>query len=46
MKDPQDTYFARFLAYAPDQLISDSRPELLIAREEPPLPRLIPSRFA
>jgi hypothetical protein len=38
VKDPQDTYFARLLAYAPDQLISDNRPELLIAPEEPPLP--------
>ena len=38
VKDPQDTYFARMLAYAPDQLISDNRPELLVAREEPPLP--------
>jgi hypothetical protein len=38
VKDPQDTFFARVLAYAPDQLISDSRPELLVAREEPPLP--------
>lgn len=38
VKDPQDTYFARVLAYAPDQLISNNRPELLVAREEPPLP--------
>jgi len=38
VKDPKDAYFARVLAYAPDQLISDSRPELLIAPEEPPLP--------
>jgi len=38
VKDPQDAYFVRLLAYAPDQLISDSRPELLIAPEEPPLP--------
>jgi hypothetical protein len=38
IKDPQDAYFARVLAYAPDQLISNNRPELLVAREEPPLP--------
>ena len=44
VKDPKDTYFARFLAYAPDQLISNSRPELLVAREEPPL-QSIRSRF-
>jgi hypothetical protein len=38
VKDLQDAYFARVLAYAPDQLISNNRPELLVAREEPPLP--------
>lgn len=38
VKDPQDTCFARVLAYAPDQLISNNRPELLVAREEPGLP--------
>jgi len=38
IEDPNDTYFARVLAYAPDQLISDNRPELFIAPEEPPLP--------
>ena len=38
VKDLQDTYFARVLAYAPDQLISNNRPELLVAREEPVLP--------
>jgi hypothetical protein len=38
VKDPKDAYFARVLAYAPDQLISNNRPELLVAREEPPLP--------
>lgn len=38
VKDEKDTYFARMLAYAPDQLISDNRPELLVARQEPPLP--------
>jgi len=35
--DPDDTFFARFLAYAPDQLISNNHPDLLIAPEEPPL---------
>lgn len=38
VKDPQDAYFARMVAYAPDQLISNNQPELLVAREEPPLP--------
>jgi hypothetical protein len=38
VKDPRDTFFARVLAYAPDQLISNNRPELLVAREEPALP--------
>jgi len=38
VKDPKDTYFARVLAYAPDQLISDSRPELLASPDDPPLP--------
>ena len=36
--DPQDTYFARMLAYSPDQLISNNHPDLLIAPEEPALP--------
>ncbi|WP_394747131.1 hypothetical protein [Spongiimicrobium salis] len=36
--DPQDTYFARVLANAPDQLISNNHPSLFIAPEEPPLP--------
>jgi hypothetical protein len=36
--DPNDHYFARMLAYAPDQLISNNRPELFVAPEEPPLP--------
>ncbi|MGH9929919.1 MAG: hypothetical protein ACREA9_11950 [Pyrinomonadaceae bacterium] len=36
--DPNDQYFARMLAYAPDQLISNNRPELFVAPEEPPLP--------
>jgi hypothetical protein len=38
VEDPNDHYFARVLAYAPDQLISDNRQELFIAPEEPPLP--------
>ena len=50
--DPQDTFFARVLAYAPDQLISNNHPELLIAPEEPALPidpeyiRVIPPNTA
>jgi hypothetical protein len=36
--DPQDTYFARVLASAPDQLVSDNRPELLVSPDEPALP--------
>lgn len=36
--DPNDTYFARMLAYTPDQLISNNHPELLAAPEEPTLP--------
>jgi hypothetical protein len=36
--DPNDTYFARLLAHAPDQLISNNTPELLTAPEEPSLP--------
>ena len=36
--DPQDCYFARVLAQAPDQLISNNHPSLLMAPEEPPLP--------
>ena len=32
VKDAKDTCFVRFLAYAPDQLISNNRPELLVAR--------------
>lgn len=38
VEDPQDTYFARVLANAPDQLISNNRPSLFISPEEPPLP--------
>ena len=36
--DPKDTYFARVLSNAPDQLISNNSPELLITPEEPALP--------
>ena len=38
IQDPQDSYFARVLAYAPDQLLSDNRPELLVSPDEPTLP--------
>ncbi|MEK7256553.1 MAG: hypothetical protein AAB316_17490, partial [Bacteroidota bacterium] len=36
--DPDDTYFARMIAYSPDQLISNNHPELLVAPDEPALP--------
>jgi hypothetical protein len=38
VRDPQDTFFARVLAYAPDQLISNNHPEMFLAPEEPTLP--------
>jgi len=38
IEDPQDTIFARILANAPDQLISNNNPRLFVAPEEPPLP--------
>lgn len=38
VKDPQDTLFARVLAVAPDQLLSNNNPELLAAPEEAVLP--------
>ena len=38
IKDPNDIFFARVLAYAPDQLISNNNPDLLVASEPPPLP--------
>jgi hypothetical protein len=38
VKDPNDIYFARVLANAPDQLISNNNLELLAAPEEPALP--------
>jgi hypothetical protein len=36
--DPNDTYFARVLAIAPDQLISNNKSELWTSPEEPALP--------
>ena len=36
--DPKDTYFARVLSNAPDQLISNNSPELLVTPDEPSLP--------
>ncbi len=36
--DPKDTYFARVLGNAPDQLISNNSPELLVTPDEPALP--------
>lgn len=38
IEDPDDTFFARVLAYAPDQLISNNEPDLFIAPTEPALP--------
>ena len=38
VKDPQDTFFARVLAVAPDQLLSRNHQDLLLAPEEPVLP--------
>jgi hypothetical protein len=38
IKDPNDTYFSRVLAYTPDQLISNNHPELFVAPQEPTLP--------
>ncbi|WP_439482324.1 hypothetical protein [Cyclobacterium plantarum] len=38
VKDPQDCYFARVLAQAPDQLISNNHPSLFLSPEEPTLP--------
>jgi hypothetical protein len=36
--DPNDTYYARMLAYAPDTLLANWEPDLLIAPQEPALP--------
>ncbi len=38
LKDPDDAFFARVLQYAPDQLISNNEPDLLVAQPEPALP--------
>ena len=38
VQDSNDLYFARVLAYAPDQLISNNNPELLVPPSEPSLP--------
>ncbi|HVN24508.1 MAG TPA: hypothetical protein VMT71_11095 [Syntrophorhabdales bacterium] len=38
VNDPKDTYFARVLAYAPDQLLSNNDPSLLVVPDEPALP--------
>jgi hypothetical protein len=38
IRDPNDTYFARVLHYAPDQLISNNHPAQLVAEQDPPLP--------
>lgn len=39
IKDPNDNYFARVLAYAPDPLLAFPNPDqLLIKQEDPPLP--------
>jgi hypothetical protein len=38
VRDPKDTYFARVLSNAPDQLISNNSPELLVAPDESSLP--------
>ena len=38
VKDPQDSFFARVLAIAPDQLLSRNHPDLLAAPEESVLP--------
>ncbi len=35
---PKDAYFARVLAYAPDQLLSNNNPSLFVAPDEPALP--------
>lgn len=37
VEDPQDTYFARMLVSAPDQLISNNHPSLFVGQQEPPL---------
>ena len=37
VRDPNDGYFIRLLAYAPDPLLSDGRLETFVPPEEPPL---------
>lgn len=36
--DPDDDLFCRVLAYAPDQLLSNNAPSLMVLNDEPPLP--------
>ncbi|HZW66466.1 MAG TPA: hypothetical protein VFF23_12295 [Hanamia sp.] len=38
IKNPDDAYYARMLAYAPDVLLARWEPELLIAKKDPSLP--------
>jgi hypothetical protein len=38
VRDLKDAFFARVLAYAPDQLLSNNNPELWVAPDEPALP--------
>ena len=38
IKNPDDAYYARMLAYAPDVLLARWEPELLLAKKDPPLP--------
>ncbi|MFO7323361.1 MAG: hypothetical protein DIU68_016645 [Chloroflexota bacterium] len=37
VRDPNDSYFIRLLAYSPDPLLSDNRLETFVAPDEPPL---------
>lgn len=38
LKNPDDTFYARMLAYAPDVLLAEWQLELFVATKEPPLP--------
>jgi hypothetical protein len=38
VQNPDDAYFARMLAYAPDVLLARWEPQLLVVKKEPPLP--------
>ncbi|HSB92393.1 MAG TPA: hypothetical protein VLC28_04715, partial [Flavitalea sp.] len=38
IEDPNDAYFARLLAYAPDPLLATWKPELFRVIQDPPLP--------